>query len=167
MRFISNKLALVLSSVTVLAYLLMYWGLGYTPAKYTIDSLTLGVGVVITWTWGSAALAAVKDGIQKPSSKIILAIWLAWTVLILQRIYVLVWNLDGQPDWLQNSPISGVITTMIFLAGMYAVIAPTQDEDTPRMEIYSLIIGTAVGSIIVGVVLGMFISKHLYIITTI
>lgn len=161
MRFISNKLALVLSLATICAYLLMYLGLGYTPAKYTIDSLTLGVGVVISWTWLSAAIGAIKDGIQKPTSKIILTIWLTFNVLILQRLYVLVWNLVGQPDWMQNSPISGVITTLLFIAGMYAVIAPTQDDDnTPRVETYSIMIGTALAGIVVGIIIGLFIAKH-------
>lgn len=160
-QMLDKYLAVILSVLMVIAYLLFDWLVGTGPAKVTIDSLTLGVGLVIMYSWGSAAISAIRTGIRKDSSKIVLTIWLSWTVLVIQRIYVLIYTIIGKPDWLADSFFPGLITVLIFIAGMYAIVAPVQTDPTPRRQVISLVVSGVVAGLVAGIIIGFYYAKQI------
>lgn len=156
-----SNIALLLAILTVIAYPLLHWAVGHDPAKYTVDALTLGVGIVIAWSWGSAAIIAIRNGVQKSSSKIVLTIWLAWMVLIGQRAYALLYTIYGKPDSWNDGPTAGIITTFLLIAGVYAVVGPAQDEDLPSEKITHLVVAGILGGLVAGAALGIYIAGKL------
>lgn len=160
-RILSRYSTLLLSIMAVLAYLTIYYGVGYDNSKYIVDALSLGVGFVITASWSTAAINAMLNGGQSGANKIVLAIWGSWTVLVIQRIFVVISSILGKPDWLTYGPEPGIITTLIIVAGMYVVIAPAQDSDAPHNEITWMIFTALLGGILAGAAIGIFIAQHL------
>jgi len=146
-RLVTNYVALTLTVLAVLAYVVLYWAIGNVTAKLIVDGLAIGVGFVIMYTWGPAAISAIRHGVQKDSSKIVLTVWMIWTIVVVQRVFVIVSTFLGNPPWLINSVIPGVIVTLAFVAGMYAAVAPVQ-TDSPmesKKELINLIIAAVLG----------------------
>lgn len=138
----SRYQTLWLSALALVLYVLVHFAIGNVTAKWLIDSLVLGVASGMAWTWRGAAFRALRRGASSGTDKIILTVWIAWAMFLVQRCYVLIAGALERPDWLINSPVPGLIATMIFLAGMYGLSAPaTGAEDLPRREMLHLIIG--------------------------
>lgn len=148
--FFRNSAALWLGVLAIVIYPPLHFLLGAEVAKLILDSLVLGVAVVISWSWSSAAWEAASNGGRDASDRILLTIWLAWTTLAIQRIYVITVTALGRPDWLTSSIWPGEITTLIFVAGMYAIFAPVTGDKVPRREIINTIIAVAIGSAMAG-----------------
>lgn len=131
-----------LSALALVLYVVVHYAIGAVTAKWLVDSLVLGVAAGMTWTWRTAAFRAIRRGASSGTDKIILTVWLAWFMFLVQRSYVLMAGALARPDWLTSSAMPGLIATMIFLAGMYGLSAPaTGSEDLPRREMLHLIIG--------------------------
>lgn len=131
-----------LSAFALLLFVGVHFAVGSVTAKWLVDSLVLGVAAGMAWTWRSAAFRAIRRGGSSGTDKIILTVWLAWAVFLVQRCYVLMLGALKRPDWLVDSVAPGLITTLIFLAGMYGLSAPaTGTEELPRREQLHLIIG--------------------------
>lgn len=153
---------LLLTLLAVLTYFALYTSLGHDGSKFIVDSLTLGIAVIIAGSWSSAAYVAIRNGGASGEDKIILTIWGAWTTLVVQRIYVIFSTITNQPDWLTQGFMPGLVTTLIGCAGTYAIIAPIQDGKAPHQEILWTIGITVLGSLIAGIVIGLFISKQAF-----
>lgn len=151
---------LILSVVAVLAYLVIYGTFGQIFSKFVVDSLALGLAVVISGSWSSAAVRSIKNGGSTAEDKIILTIWGAWTTLLVQRSYVILSTLLNKPDWLTSSPMPGLITTLILVVGMYALIAPVQSSKAPHQEIPWILVSTLIGGLVSGVVIGIFYAQQ-------
>ena len=131
-----------LSAFALLLFVAVHYAVGQMTAKWLVDSLVLGVAAGMTWTWRAAAFRAIRRGGGSGADKIILAVWTAWTTLLVQRAYVLTLSVMGRPQWLLDSPVPGLVATLIFLAGMYGLTAPaTGTEDLPKREQLHLIVG--------------------------
>jgi hypothetical protein len=131
-----------LSAFALLIFVAVHYAIGGMTAKWLVDSLVLGVAAGMTWTWRAAAFRAIRRGGGSGADKIILAVWTAWSTLLIQRAYVLTLAALGRPTWLVGSPAPGLIATLIFLAGMYGLSAPAAGaEDLPKREQLHLIIG--------------------------
>jgi hypothetical protein len=131
-----------LSGLALVLFVAIHFALGQLTAKWLIESLVLGVASGMCWTWRSAAFRAFRRGGSTGTDKIILTVWLAWTMLLVQRSYVLSSGALRRPEWLTDSPVPGLIAKAIFLAGMYGLSAPAAGvEDLPKREQLHLIIG--------------------------
>lgn len=144
----------------IVAYFVLAQVAGASAAKYVVDTLTLGVGIIIFWTWFPAAMDALFNRVSEGSDKIVLSIWLAWTILILQRLWALWVRLADNPPWAADYWVPGVITIMLFTSGFFAVVAPITGTSIPRREVMYVTISSLVVGIIVGIVLGMYITTQ-------
>lgn len=157
-RMITTHAALLLSLVTVVVYYALYISLGTDPAKLTVDALILGEGVVIVMTWWSAAWAAIRRGAQTGEDKVILTIWLAWLTLLISRAYTIWFVLSGRPDWLRDSPVGGTISTLILIAGGYAIFAPiTSGQVVPKPVLINIIIAAVAGAFAAGFMIAAYV----------
>jgi len=130
----------------------VYIGMGQEFTKQTVNVLLLGTAVTISVSWFWPAMRAFRRGASDDVSKIVLTIWLSWTALIVQRVYTIVSDALGRPDWLIQSPAALVVAVLILIAGGYAVVAPASGEDVPKREKVWSIFATTVGGIVMGAV---------------
>lgn len=116
-------------------------------AKWIADSLVLGAAAGMVWTWGPAASRAVRRGAASGSDKVIMTVWLAWALYLVQRAYVLI-NKDGI---LTGTLVPHLIATFIFLAGMYGLAAPIDPrEELPPRQMAFIITGWFITGIVAG-----------------
>ncbi len=160
MNAVSRYNSILLSISVIVSYFICYFLLGSQSAKLIIDALVLGASVTIFLSWGRVAMGALIRGAHSGEDKIVLTIWLAWTVLMIQRVYVIVYAIMGKPEWVMELPIGGVISTLIFLSGMFAVFAPVTPElgsTTPLPR--SILIACTVGAFVSGVIVAAYFLR--------
>lgn len=120
----------------------MFFVFGFTTAKLVADSLVLGVAAGMAWTWHNVAIQAIKRGARTGTDKIILTVWLAWFMLLVQRAYVIFAAMIDRPEWLVAGFVPILIAMMIFLAGFFGLSAPaTGTEELPKRQQLHLIVG--------------------------
>lgn len=140
-----------LSAFAIVISILTYFALGSWVAKWVVDSLVLGVASGMAWTWTPAARRAIWRGVIDGSDKVILTIWLAWTVLFVQRIYTMINVALDRPDWLASSLVPQLIATLIFLAGIFGLAAPASEtRELPRGDMLVVVSGWFVTGIVTG-----------------
>ncbi len=140
-----------LSVFGVVISVLTYYALGPWVAKWVVDSLVLGVAAGMSWTWSRAAYRALWRGATDGSDKIVLTIWMAWTLYFVQRVYTIANSAMGRPDWLTSSVVPQLIATFIFLAGLYGLSAQSeQARDLPRRQYLTVMSGWFVAGIVTG-----------------
>lgn len=113
-----------LSLFAIVISVLVHFATGHFWGKLLADCLVAGVASGIVWIWSPAASRALRRGAVAGEDKIILMIWSAWTMYLVQRIFSLSSSALGEPIWLKESIVPQLIATFIFLAGMYGLTAP-------------------------------------------
>ncbi len=149
--------ALWLAFIAVFVNLAMFYVLGPDTTILTLQVIVLGVAVTVSVSWFPAAIQAIRRSASSAADKIVLSVWSAWTVLVLQRVYALFLTVYDRPDALVRSPISSLVTTLIIVAGVYAAYATVTDTDVPVQERSWVIFATAVGSFVAGALATIFI----------
>lgn len=140
-----------LSVFALVLSVMVYYALGYSTGKWLADSLVTGVAAGMSFTWFAAAMRAMRRGAGDGTAKIVLTVWLAWTIYLVQRVYVLILAALGRPQWLSESFVPQLIATVIFLAGAYGLSAPVSGaEELPRREMAVLLVGWFVAGIVGG-----------------
>ena len=140
-----------LSVFALVLSVMVYYALGYSTGKRMADSLVTGVAAGMSFTWFAAAMRSMRRGAVDGTAKIVLTVWLAWTIYLVQRVYVLVLAALGRPQWLSESFVPQLIATVIFLAGAYGLSAPVSGaEELPRREMAVLLAGWFVAGIVGG-----------------
>lgn len=150
MRYLSNWSALFAAFFVIAASYIMFLIMGPEFTKSTVNILVLGEAVTICITWFWAALRAFRRGGSDDISKIILSVWLAWTALIIQRIYVIIAQSYNRPEWLIDGYLSIFVVVLILISGGYAVMAPATGEDVPRRERVWTTLGATIGGVVIG-----------------
>lgn len=154
--------------VLILTLVLFYWA-GMTITTLALNTVVLGIAVITSVSWGPAALLAFKDGGRTASDKIIISVWGAWTVLLIQRIYALgisITTVDGvEAKWLTESPIQPMIVALICVVGAYASYATVTEAGAPKRERSWMIFSTGVGVGVVVGVIGLLILGGRFILT--
>lgn len=150
MKVLSNWSALLAAVSVIAASYIMFRLFGFEITKGTANVLVLGEAVTISITWFWAALRAFRRGGSDDISKIILSVWLAWTALIIQRVYVIVAQAYDRADWLVDGYMSIFVTVLILISGGYAVMAPSAGENVPRRERIWTILGATIGGAVIG-----------------
>lgn len=148
----------IASVLTLVAYLLGYATFG-AQAKFVVDALLLAVSIIISCTWAPAAWRALRRGASDDVGKVVLTVWLAWSALLIQRVYVIVLAATGLTAAAANSPFPGLIATIILVAGAYAVLAPSEGEGVPRAELINLIAASFVAGVAVCLAVVVLIAR--------
>lgn len=141
-----------------------YWVLAaFVPGpvlKDIFDSLALGVAVTIAITWQGAAWRAFKEGATEGEWQLVIAVFLLWVVLIMQRIYSIWFTFMGRPDWITQSPIPGFMAYSIMLAGiLFLTSAGLVDEERPRRYLWHIVFAIGLGCLVAGVVIGFALDN--------
>ncbi len=144
---------------------ILYWVLAIVmPADVLRDifnALAFGMGAVIVATWFSSAWRAVKEGGDTGEWLLIMAIFMVWALLLLQRVYSIVLNEQSKPvqDWLRESAITGFWPYSFTVAGMLFLAAPGVDEHgLTSKSVWAMVSGAAIGGIFAGVLIAKAIS---------
>lgn len=151
MSRLSNWSALIVALLVIAGSYIMFMVFGQDITKNTVNILLLGEAVTISITWFWAAMRAFRRGGSDDISKVVLSVWLAWTALIMQRIYVIILDAYNRPDWIVNSYASTFVVVLILISGGYAVMAPASGDDIPRRERVWTTLGATIGGIVIGV----------------
>jgi hypothetical protein len=150
--------AVLLGFLAVGICLAAHYVIGQELTKLYLDVL-LGASVIVSLTWFPAARDAIRRGANTAGDKIILSIWVSWTALLVQRIYVLGVSITTDPitgqraDWLVTSPAATVVAALILVAGAYTAYATVSDARVPIHERKFVLTATFIGGLIVGFVL--------------
>lgn len=158
MSRLTNHYAVMLSVLALILYTLALPAFGYGITKEAVDAAILFVAVVLAWSWAPAAGRAFRSG-GTGGAAIVMSLWLAWTALVVQRLWVIAVRWNGRPDWMIESPINGYVGVLIFIAGAYAIVAPVTVDDVPRREIVHMVIAAAMGGLAVGVALTVYFLR--------
>lgn len=134
----------------VILDVLAYFLLGYDTTIRALQILVLGVAVAAMTAWTPAATNAIKRGATTAADKIVLSIWMAWTVLTLQRFYTFFVVLLDRPDWLVQSIFPSIITVNIIVAGIYATFATASESTIPKQDHAWTMISVGLGSFVAG-----------------
>lgn len=140
-----------LSVVALIASIATHYITGPYWSKLIIDALVLGVSAGMMWTWSPAAGRALSRGATGGSDKVIITVWLAWTMYFVQRVYTLANTALDRPEWLTTSIAPQIIATLIFIAGMYGLLAPASDAASlPRRQMAVIVSGWFVAGLVAG-----------------
>lgn len=137
-----------LSLFAIVVSVLIHFAVGPYWGKLIADSLVMGVASGMVWIWSPAANRALRRGALDGSDKVIITVWLAWTMYLVQRSYTLVNTALDRPVWLTESLAPQMIATFIFLAGMYGLVAPASEPS--QRHPMSVISGWFVAGLVAG-----------------
>lgn len=142
---------------------IIYWLLAiWVPAhllREVFNSLGFGAALIITITWGPSAWRAIKENAGSGEWQIILAIFVTWFVVLLQRCYTIIFNWAGRPIEWMDSPITGFWPFSYMIAGMLLLSAPGVTVAGYRSTaIWAMVAAASIGSLVAGILIGVNIS---------
>jgi hypothetical protein len=147
-RIITTHVAVTVGVVIIALLMLLYALLGQEVPKQIANIVLLGTAVTICVGWFPAFRRVLVLGIRNGPDRLIATVWLSWTALLIHRIYIILNDSLGYPDWLVDGPGSIIVVALIIVSGWYAVIAPITDPEIPtRFKVWDRI-AIVLGSIV-------------------
>lgn len=163
MSRLTSFAAVWLSGVLILAYFVLYYQTDYITSKFVADWLALIGLSFMSASTAPVAYRAFCNGIRTDRDKFIFSYWAIWTLVLCQRIWIIILALLKANDaaihqtW-QNSPVSGLIAIGFGLAAVFGGAAPFSGElPIPRRELIIFTIAAGFSGIIAGIAIGVFI----------
>lgn len=154
----SHYAAIWIAIMFLIGYGLLYSLTTYTTSKFVADWFALiGLSFMSASTL-PVAWRAFKNGISTDRDKFIFSYWLIWTIVLWQRIWIiLLASFDRPVAWVQ-SPVSGLLATSIAIAAGYGASAPLTGEiPLHRKEIIIFTIAAGFSGVIAGIAIGVFL----------
>ena len=150
--------AIWIAFLFLIAYGLLYKLTDYYISKFIADWFALIGLSFISASTTPVAWRAFKNGISTDRDRAIFSYWLIWTVILWQRIWIiLLASFDRPVAWVQ-SPISGLLAVTITIAAGYGASAPlTGEVPLHRKEIIIFTIAAGFSGIIAGIAIGVFV----------
>lgn len=173
-RLKSNTIA-HLAAVGFMSYWVLWFGLGASARGLGIEltnneimlelcsGLVLGAAPILTYTWFTSAVQALKEGGRDDYSFLNFAIFTLCAAITYQRVWVTANRWMERPEWMQESALMPLAPWSIFFGLVLLLMAPDTREGTIPIKNWWLLlattlIGTAVASITVGFFLGRAVS---------
>lgn len=147
------------------AAFIIYWLLAmFVPAMILRDvfnSLAFGAAVIITATWMPAAVKAMKEEADNGEWQLLLAIFIMWAVILVQRAYVIAFNFFDRPvEWI-NSAIPGFFPYSFMISGLLFLSAPGVKAGRIGVRsIWAIIAAVAIGALVAGILIGASIPSQ-------
>lgn len=145
----------------VLGAVLSFWGLyvvlpieQLTKVSY---SLALGAVFAVLVRYTKDAFIFLREG-REGYQVLIVGVYLTFVILFGQRIWAIVLNMHGRPDYLVNSPVSPFISWMLMIAAALVSMAP--DVDNGRVANASLV-RFGIALFVAGLISGISITTFL------
>lgn len=161
-RWTANKAIVFVVSAFVLYWILVL----FIPVRHLRDvfnALAFGGALMITVTWSKSTLKSIKEEAGDGTWQLLVAITLGWFIVVMQRLYSMIFNWYGQPESWLNSPLSGfwpysyMVCAFLFLAA--PGISSTQVVLRQQTLKY-LTFAAIIGSFVAGMVLGASIATE-------
>lgn len=158
MTQIRNYAAVWVAAVFVFGFLVLYVNTDFIISKFCADLLAMiGLGFMSASTT-PVAMRALANGIRSDRDRFIFSYWLIWTMALIHRIWITILGLTGNPDYLHDLPVSGLIAVMFALAAGYGGVAPMTGEiPLQRREVIIFSIAAGFSGVIAGIAIGVFI----------
>jgi len=145
----------------VLGAILSFWGLyvllpieQLTKVSY---SLALGAVFAVLVRYTRDAFFFLREG-REGYQVLIVGVYLTFVILFGQRIWAIVLNVNGRPDYLANSPVSPFISWMLLISAALVSMAP--DVDNGRVANASLV-RFGIALFVAGLISGISITTFL------
>lgn len=142
----------------VLAFLGYWIASMFVPAlilRDVFNSLAFGTAIIITVTWGPAAFRAMRESADTGEWQLVLAIFLVWVVVAIQRVYVIVFNAYGRPEAWADSAISGFWPYSFLISGLLFLSAPGVDGDKFKSNaVWAIVAAVGIGALVAGILIG-------------
>lgn len=155
---VSHYAAIWIAIMFLIGYGLLYSLTNYTTSKFVADWFALIGLSFMSASTVPVAWRAFKNGISTDRDKFIFSYWLIWTIVLWQRIWIIILaSYDRPVSWVQ-SPISGLLATSIAIAAGYGASAPLTGEiPLHRKEIIIFAIAAGFSGVIAGIAIGVFL----------
>ena len=104
------------------------------------------------------AWRAFKNGVSTDRDKFIFSYWLIWTIVLVQRMWIiLLATFDRPPFWI-DSPVSGILAMCLAIAAGFGASAPLTGEIPMRKkEMIMFVVAAGFSGIIAGIAIGVFL----------
>lgn len=144
----------------VLAYCLLFaasvFSFGADVVKNTIDYIVVAISLIFFYKWWPNTIEAFKSGGVQRKFRLSLGLSLIAAGLAGQRIWIIIVNQLGVPDWIDRNAVSGFIGSW-FIGAMLLCLSIDSPEDglMPHMKWYyrTIVIG------LIGSALGFIVAK--------
>lgn len=163
MSRLSYYAAIWLSGVIILAYIILFYYVGYYHSKFTADWFALIGLSFMSASTAPVAYRAFMNGIRTDRDRFIFSYWLIWTLVLVHRCWVIALSLvkTNYPDlyslWYYG-PVSGLIAVGFALAAGFGAVAPFSGSvPVPKREIIIFTVAAGFSGIIAGIAIGVFV----------
>lgn len=132
----SNRMLMI-----ALAAIASYWVLPVFATglqlQIVFNSLVFGIATTILVTWGPATYYALRGRAWGENQNIV-AVFVVWLVVWLQRLYSIIFVSLDRPWWLMNSALPAFMAYMFGMAGVLFLVAPAsiKHADTEQKAYY-------------------------------
>lgn len=143
----------------------LYWIMAmFVPAlilRDVFNSLAFGAAFMIVLTWFPGAAKALQGEGSTGERQLVLAIFLVWLVVLLQRIYVITFNWMGRPEAWAESALAGFFPYSYVIGGLLFLSAPgVHGGGLERRAFWSIVAAVGVGSLMAGILIGASIPSQ-------
>lgn len=163
-----NRLAHIatiwLSIISIIAYIIYYYAAGYIKSKFAADLTALVAISFMAAATTPAAFKALGRGARSDSDKFLISYWSVWTVILLQRLWIIYLGLHNKPELmetytaLRESMTSGLMAIMFAISGLHGMTAPFSGSVVPnKRDIIIFSAASGFSGVIAGMAIGVFI----------
>lgn len=137
-----------------------YWiAAMFVPAivlRDLFNSLAFGAQALVVVTWATAAFKSIRNSESDGAWLLILAVFYISFVAMVQRMYVITFNMMGRPEAWSESAISGFWPYSYMIAGVLFLMSPGVKSDGVRPKAWFTLVGAgAVGGFLAGVMFAL------------
>lgn len=164
MYHITRSFAIWVGILSLIGFNALYLVQGFIISKFVADLVVLALLTYMAAFTTPDAILSIRKGMRRANERFIVSYWLAWTLILIQRIWILTIALlqkanNNVPntDWSQSS-ISGNIAIMFGIAAAYGAMAPFTGPDKIAPHGYvTMIVSVSLASIVSGIIIGIYI----------
>lgn len=155
---LSHYATILMAFLVIISYLVIYRYTDIHLSKFIADWIALIGLSFMSFSTLPVAWRAFKNGISTDRDKFIFSYWLIWTMVLWQRIWiVLLATFDRPVSWVQ-SPVSGLLAICVAIAAGFGATAPmTGGVPLHRKEIIIFTIASGFSGVIAGIAVGVYL----------
>lgn len=155
---LNHYVAILIAVSVLIGYTIMYKYTDFITSKFVADWIAMIGLSFMSFSTVPVAWRAFKNGISTDRDKFIFSYWLIWTIVLWQRIWIiLLASFDRPISWVQ-SPVSGLMATSIAIAAGFGASAPLMGEvPLHRKEIIIFAIAAGFSGVIAGIAIGVYL----------
>lgn len=132
----------------VLLFLASVWAFGAEPIKNTIDYVVVGFSLLFFYKWWPNTWEAFRSGGIERKFRLSLGLSLMAAGLAGQRIWIIIINQFGAPDWIDRNMVSGFIGSWFIGAILLCLSIDSPDDSIlPHMRKYYTMIILGLGTV--------------------